>query len=294
MNLPPAYKEKKYALAELIAAGIVLVLLIILLTSRYVHFDWVTDTIWLAAATVLILPDITSGNKAAKLPGWIIFPATGLLCALYLFLFHLLAVIISLSYTAGFEILLYLAACGLFGYGLYMRARNQDIILDKFNWKNLLRYPHWPLAAGTTLCLLAMFFHMSRISSLQSSYGLQFNYNAYSGWGYNSYGYNYYGITVGIRGWQTHFGIFATLLAAFMLVFHIVQAVAKKTYPKLNMFYKAAVPVLLLWWLAGAKGYDALKGFGNILFLPGIALSALAIYLPQQLGEWIKKKGLIP
>lgn len=292
MNLPESYKAKKYLLYELIGAGLVLVQLIILLTKGYIRFHWVTETLWLAAALLLTVPELTKDKPLMKYPGWLRTESTLLLLCLYLFLYHFFATVFSLRHI-DFEWLIRAAAATLFGLALYLRAADAAIDIKKFDWKNLLRYPHWPLTVGATLCMLAPFFKMTKITSLRSTYGPQFGYNAYEGWGYNNWGYNYYGINILIKGHLAYWGHFACLLLAFMLVFHVVRAAGNKTYPKIDGYFKIAIPVAVTWWIMGAKGYDALKGFGNILFIAGIMIAALAIYLPDKLGEWTGKKGLV-
>lgn len=292
MNLPEEYKTKKYLLYELIGAGLVLVQLIIQLTQKYIRFDWLVDTVWLVSAILLILPPLLKANPQVKFPGWCTAPVTSLLFSLYLFLYHLLAVVLTFRY-AGAILILFLACACLYGLSLYGRAREEGILLKDLQWKNLLRYPHWPLTIAIIACLLALFFPMTKMDSFRSYYGMQYGYNSYSGWGYNNWGYNYYGTTVLIKGHMAHWGHFACLLLSFLLVFHIVQAAGNKLYSRMEMIFKIAVAIIFAWWIFGAKGYNALKGFGNILFIPGMILMAAAVYVPGKLGELVKKKGLV-
>lgn len=292
MSLPESYKTRKYLLHELIGAIVVLVLLIITLTKGYIRFHWVTDTIWLASIILLTVPELTKDKPLMKYPEWMKPASTSLLFCLYLFLYHFFITVFSLRYI-DFECILHAGAATLFGMALYLRASEMGIAIKSFDWKNLFRYPHWPMTVGTILCTLAPFFKMTKINSLSSSYGLQFGYDSNNGWGYNNWGYNYYGITILIKGYLAYWGHFACLLLAFMLVFYIVKAAGNKVYPRLDTFFKFAVPVAIAWWIMGAKGYDALKGFGNILFIAGMILLIFAIYLPDKLGELIRKKGLL-
>lgn len=292
MNLPEKYTKHKNLLYELIGSSIVLILLIIALTRAYVSFHWLTDTLWIGTALLLILPELAKNNPQIKLPSWMYESRTALLCCLYLFLYHFFICLFSLR-NINFHFLLYAGATVLFGMALYIRANNEGIAVKKFDWKNLMRYPHWPLTIGLSLCLLALFFPMTKIQSLRSLYGLQFNYNAYSGWGYNNWGYNYYSVNMLIKGHRAYWGHFACLLFSLMLIFHIVRAAGGRPLPKLDLFFKIAVPAGIAWWILGAKGYDSLKGFGNILFIPAITLAALAVFIPEKLGELVKRKGLV-
>lgn len=292
MNLPAQYKTKKYLLYELIGAAIVLVLLIVRLSKGYVRFHMITDTLWLLSALLLVLPELTKEKPLFKIPGWLARPTTGMLLCLYVSLYHLFITVFRLR-NITLEVILYAAAAILFGLALFARSNESGIAIKKFEWKNLLRYPHWPLTIGTTLCMLAPFLKMTKMSSLRSMYGLQFGYDAYAGWGYNNWGYNYYSVNILIKGHLAYWGHFACLLLAFMLVFHAVRAAGNKTYPALDTFFKVSIPVIVAWWILGAKGHTALKGFGNILFIAGILFTATAVYLPDKLGELVKKKGLI-
>lgn len=292
MNLPEKYTTHKNLLYELIGAGVVLILLIITLSRAYISFHWVTDTLWLAATLFLILPELTKNNQQIKLPRWMKDDSTALICCLYLFLYHFFICLFSLRYI-NIHFLLYTGAAVLFGMALLIRAKDAGMNVRQFNWKNLLHYPHWPLTIGLSLCLLALFFPMTKIQSLRSYYGLQFNYNAYSGWGYNNWGYNFYNVNMLIKGHRAYWGHFACLLFSFMLIFHIIKAAANKPLPKTDMFYKIAVLAGIAWWFFGAKGYDAVKGFGNILFIPAMLLIVMAVYLPEKLGELVKRKNLI-
>ena len=141
--------------------------------------------------------------------------------------------------------------------------------------------------------MLAPFFKMTRFYSLRSNYGMQFGYNAYDGWGYNNWGYNYYSVRIAIKGYYSYWGHFACILLAFILILHIVRACGNKSYPLIPTFMKIAVPAALAWWIFGAKGYQSLKSFGNILFIPGILLMLLAVFLPAELEKWTKQKHLI-
>ncbi len=292
MNLPEEYKTQKHLLYELIGAGLVLIQLIIQLAQRYIRYDWLVDSLWILSAILLILPPLLKGNPSIKFPGWCTAPATSLLLSLYLFLYHLLAVVLSLRYVRA-TILLFLACTCLYGLSLFLRAKEEGIVLKELQWKNLLRYPHWPLTIALILCLLALFLPMTKINSLRSYYGMQYGYSAYSGWGYNSWGYNFYGTTVLIKGHMAYWGHFACLLLSFLLVFHTVKAAGNKLYARMDLVFKISVTVIFAWWLFGAKGYNALKGFGSILFIPGILLMAAAVYVPDKLGELVKKKGLV-
>lgn len=292
MSLPAQYKTKKYLLYELIGASIVLLLLIVRLSKGYVRFHIVTDTLWLLSAILLVLPELTKEKPLFKLPEWLTRETTGLLLCLYASLYHFFITVFRLR-NITLEVLLYAAVAILFAMALLARSDKAGIPVKKFEWKNLLRYPHWPLTFGTTLCMLAPFFKMIKMSSLRSLYGLQFGYDAYAGWGYNNWGYNYYSVNILIKGHLAYWGHFACLLLAFMLAFHIVRAAGNKTYPKLDVFFKIAVPSIVAWWIFGAKGYTALKGFGNILFIIGIILTAASVYLPNKLGEIINKKSLV-
>lgn len=292
MNLPSNYTAKKYLLLELTGALLVVILLIMKLARPYISYHWLTDTLWFTAAMLLTIPELTKEKPLGKYPAWLQLPVTGLLLCLYLFLYHFLLTLFRLKYINA-EWLLHASAATLFLLALWQRARENGIEITKFDWKNLLRYPHWPLTIGTTLCMLAPFFKMTKIRSIRSTYGLQFGYDYNYGYGYNSWGYNYYGYDLAIKGHHAYWGHFACLLLGFMLLFHLVRAAGNKDYPKLDLFFKIAIPVIFLWWLLGAKGYTTLKSFGNILFLLGIIITAVAVYLPDKLGEWIKQKGLL-
>lgn len=292
MNLPADYKTKKYLLYELIAAAIVLILLIIRLSRSYISFHWVSDTIWILSALLLVIPALTTEKPLMKYPDWLRASPTPFLLGLYLFLYHFFLAIFRIK-NINLEWMLIAAAAILFVMALYLRAWEKGFRLQSFDWKNGLKYPYWPMTIGLGLCMLAPFFKMTRFYSLQSTYGLQFNYSANYGWGYNNWGYNYYTVRIAIKGYYAYWGHLACILIAFMLILHWLQAAGKISHPKTTYFFKLAVPALFAWWLLGAKGYQALKSFGNILFIPGILITALAIYFPNQVDAWTKKKNLI-
>lgn len=291
MKLPAAYQTKKHLLWELAGTAIVLVLLIILLTRSYISFHWVTETCWLAAAFLLVIPELTRDKPLMKYPAWLLHPVTPILFCLYLFLYHFFICYFRIRHI-NFNWLLHAAAAMLFAMSLLNRTDAFGITWKKLNWKNLFRYPHWPFTFGALLCLLAPFFKMTRFYSLQSNYGLQFGYNAYDGWGYNNWGYNYYSVRIAIKGYYAYWGHFACILLAFILIFHIARSCGPKTYPSIDKFMKMALPVAMAWWIFGARGYQSLKSFGNILFIPGIIMMLLAVFMPAEVAKWTGKKHL--
>lgn len=293
MKLPAAYKEKKYLPLELAGAAIVIILLIIELSGAYISFHWLKETLWLFAALLLTIPELTSDKPLMKYPSWMRANSTLLLAALYLCTYHFLICFIR-SRNINLEWLLHAGAAVLFGLSIHLRLLHLGWNIRQFDWKNLLRYPHWPMTIGATLCMLAPFFKMTRFYSLQSVYGLQFNYNAYNGWGYNNWGYNYYSVRIAIKGYYAYWGQMACILLAFILLIHVFRAACGKTTPVwINRFFQWALPAVLAWWIFGARGYQSLKSFGNILFIPGLMLMSLAVYLPGKLGEWVQQKSLI-
>lgn len=292
MSLPANYTSKKYLLPELAGGVIVLILLILKLAKPYINYHWLTDTVWFAATLLLIIPELIREKPPVKFPAWEELPLTGMLIGLYLFLFHFFITLFRLGHINA-EWLLHAGAASLFLAGLWLRARENGVAITKFDWKNLLRYPHWPLTAGTVLCMLAPFFKMTPFRAIRSTYGLQFGYDYNYGWGYNNWGYNFYGYHMAIKGYQASWGHFACLVLGFMLIFHVVRAAGNKSFSGMDLFFKIAVPVIFLWWLLGARGYNTMKSFGNILFLAGIIITAAAVYLPGRLGELLKKKGIL-
>ena len=292
MKLPASYTTKRYLQLELAGAGIILILLVILLTKSYISFHLLKETCWLAAALLLVVPELTRDKPLMKYPAWLAHPATPMLCCLYLFLYHFFICYFRLR-NINLDWMLNATVAVLFAISLLQRAVENGIAWKAFNWKNLLRFPHWPFSIGALLCMLAPFFKMTRFYSLRSNYGMQFGYNAYDGWGYNNWGYNYYSVRIAIKGYYAYWGHFACILLAFILILHIVRACGNKSYPLIPTFMKIAVPAALAWWIFGAKGYQSLKSFGNILFIPGILLMLLAVFLPAELEKWTKQKHLI-
>ena len=288
MKLPSGYQSRKYLLLELIAAGLVLLLLILKLAKPYIRFHGITDSAWLIACFLLVFPELTRAKPLAQYPAWMQAPATSLLCGLYLFLYHFFIVLFRLKYL-DVEWLLHAGAATLFLLALLQRLREQGIELHRLHWKNTIRYPHWPLTVGLTLCMFSPFFKMTRISALQSSYAPQFGYNYYSGWGYNTWGYNYYSYQLAIKGHLAYWGHFACLLLAFLLLLHLLMSTTERKSAQLELFIKIGLPVIFTWWMLGAKGYNTLKSFGNILFLTGLLISAMAVYFPAQLRLWLQK-----
>jgi hypothetical protein len=287
MNLPGAYTTKKFPVYELIGAGIMLIILIIRLTKAYIRFDWLLDTIWLASGVFLVLTELTRERKDIKLADWIKAETSLLLFSLYLFLYHFWGVIIRLKF-GGAEMLLYMAATAMFALAIYLRAKEAGIDIKRFEWKKLVQYPAWPMTVGITLCLFAVFLPMTKFAALRSMYGMQFGYSAYNGWGYNNWGYNYYIVNITFKGYLANWGSLAVMLMLFMLAFQVVRIAGKKQYKVFDLFFKIAIPALLAWWLFGAKGYKAMKSFGNILFIFSLALLALSVYLPGKLDELLK------
>lgn len=292
MKLPVAYTTKKHLLFELAGSAIVLLLLIILLTRSYVYFHWVTETCWVAAALLLVIPELTRDKPLMKYPAWLLHPVTPMLFCLYLFLYHFFICYFRIR-NINVNWLLHASAAVLFALPLLSRAAAFGIAWKKLKWTNLLRFPHWPFSIGAFLCMLAPFFKMTRFYSLRSNYGMQFGYNAYDGWGYNNWGYNYYSVRIAIKGYYAYWGHFACILLAFILILHILRACENRTYPAINKFMKIAVPAALAWWIFGAKGYQSLKSFGNILFIPGILMMLVSVFLPKEVENWTKQKDLI-
>lgn len=292
MPLPVRYQQKKYPLFELIGAGLVLLQLIITLTRSYIRYDWLLDTIWLVTAATLCLLEVAKDKPNTKLPAWLTDPGTSLLCGLYLFLYNFLGFFLTIG-SGGFDLVIYLAGMIIYALALYYRSNENNIELKTFAWKNLLRFPAWPISVALVLCFFALFFNMSKFTGVGSYYGMQFGYNAYSGWGYNNWGYNFYNRDYIIKGYMSPWGGFAGLVILHLAAFHILKSAGGKIYPKLDLVAKIAVPVLFAWWIFGAKGYNALAGFGTIIFILGFVLLALAVYLPQKLAEWFKSKDLI-
>ena len=291
-QLPAQYKTQKFLLAELVGAVIVILLLIIDMTRPYFRFHWFSDSLWIGSALLLTIPELTREKPLMKYPVWMQHAMTPLLAGLYLFLFHFFICLFRRR-NISLEWLLHAGAASLFGWALFQRMKLAGYFVQKPDWKNLLRYPYWPLSIGFTGLLLSPFFPMTPLNSLRSYYGMQFGYDAYNGWGYNNWGYNFYSVKIAIRGYQAYWGHVACILLAFLLMFHLSKSVLKKEVPFTDLLYKAALPAALAWWILGAKGYNSLKSFGNILFLTALLLSALAIYLPDKLGEWTKRKHII-
>lgn len=291
-QLPAHYKTEKYLLAEGAGAVLVFLLLIIDMTRPYFRFHWFSDSLWLGATLLLTVPALTREKPLMKYPAWLSHPVTPPLLGLYLFLYHFFICVFRLR-NISLEWLLHAGAASLFGWAVFQRMKITGYFAEKPDWKNGLRYPYWPLSIGFALLLLAPFFPMTPLNSLRSSYGLQFGYNTYSGWGYNNLGYNFYSVKIAIKGYQAYWGHIACILFAILFLFHIARTVLKKELPFTGLFYKAAIPAAVAWWILGAKGYSTLKSSGNILFLAGILLSALAVYLPDKLGEWTKKRSLV-
>lgn len=288
MKIPAAYITKKYPLYELIGAGIMLVMLISRLTKTYIRFDWLLDSIWLASGIFLVLTELTRERKDIKLAEWIKAETSLLLFNLYLFIYHFWGVIIRLKF-GGFEMVLHMAAAVMFALAIYLRAKEAGIDIKRFEWKKLVQYPAWPMTVGITLCLFAVFLPMTKFAALRSMYGMQFGYSAYNGWGYNNWGYNYYTVNLTFKGYLANWGSLAVMLMLFMLAFQVVRIAGKKQYKVFGLFFKIAVPALLAWWLFGAKGYKAMKSFGNILFILSLALLALSVYFPGKLDAFLKK-----
>lgn len=291
-QLPAHYKTEKYLLAEGAGAVLVFLLLIIDMTRPYFRFHWFSDSLWLGATLLLTVPALTREKPLMKYPAWLSHPVTPPLLGLYLFLYHFFICVFRLR-NISLEWLLHAGAASLFGWAVFQRMKITGYFAEKPDWKNGLRYPYWPLSIGFALLLLAPFFPMTPLNALRSSYGLQFGYNTYSGWGYNNLGYNFYSVKIAIKGYQAYWGHIACILFAILFLFHIARTVLKKELPFTGLFYKAAIPAAVAWWILGAKGYSTLKSSGNILFLAGILLSALAVYLPDKLGEWTKKRSLV-
>ena len=292
MPLPARYQEKKHPLFELIGAGLVLLQLIITLTRTYIRYDWLLDTIWLLTAATLCLLELAKDKPNTKLPAWLTDPNTSLLCGLYLVLYNFLGFFLTIG-SGGFDLVIYLAGMIIYALALYYRLNENNISIKTFNWKNLLRFPHWTISLALVLCFFALFFHMSKFTGLGSYYGMQFGYSAYSGYGYNSWGYNFYNRDYIVKGYMAPWGAFAGLVMLHLAAFHILKAAGGKVFDKLKLAEKIAVPVLFAWWIFGAKGYNALAGFGTILFLIGFILLALSVYLPDKLAEWVKRKDLV-
>jgi hypothetical protein len=295
MPLPLRYTEKKSPLYELIGAALVLIMLIITLTRAYIRFDWIPDLLWLLSAFILVTVEATKNNPSIHLPPVLKNTSAQLLMCLYLFLYHLLAFVLTLQ-AGGLIIVLYLAAALVYGLSLYDRATDFGIHPKSFEWKKIYQYPAWPMSAGILLCFLAMFFHMSAFTGLGSYYGMHYSYNYDYSYGYN-YGYTFYNTHYIVKGYAAPWGTFALLLLFHMLVFQLLMTAGNRSNIKLLTFFKIAVPVLLLWWIFGAKGYKALKGFGNIIFIPGMLLMTMAVYFPAQLDDFIKKlknKPVVP
>jgi hypothetical protein len=292
MKLPASYTTKRYLQLELAGAGIILILLVILLTKSYISFHWLKETCWLAAVLILVVPELTRDKPLMKYPAWLMNPATPMICSLYLFLYHFFICYFRLRHINP-DWMLHASVAVLFAISLLQRAVENGIAWKAFNWKNLLRFPHWPFSIGALLCMLAPFFKMTRFYSLRSNYGMQFGYNAYDGWGYNNWGNNYYSVRIAIKGYYAYWGHLACILLAFILILHIVRACGNKSYPLIHTLMKIAVPAALVWWIFGARGYQSLKSFGNILFIPGILMMLVSVFIPEELEKWTRKRDLI-
>ncbi|HEY6063862.1 MAG TPA: hypothetical protein VIV35_09650 [Chitinophagaceae bacterium] len=291
MKLPQQYAVRKYPLYELSGLVIILILLIIILSKRYIHFDWILDSLWIISGSTLVFLEWTKEKPPAAIPVWLTAPTTQLLFCLYLFLYHFFAFLLTLSF-GGFVLVLYLGAAILYALALWLRAKEAGINIAIFQWKTLLRYPAWPFSIAVTLCLLGLFLPMLRVSRLSGGLGYNFGYDYYNGWGYNL-GYTLRSSLVTIKGTQARWGELIGLLLSFLLVFHIVRTAGNISYPKLDMFNKIAAGLLIAWWLFAIKGFESLAKFGNILFILGTALFVFAIFFPKKLGELVKERGLI-
>ena len=291
MKLPRNYTIRKYPLYELAGLAIILILLIIILSKRYIHFDWIPDSLWIISGSLLVFLEWTKEKPPPAIPAWLNASNTQLLFCLYLFLYHFLAFLLTLSF-GGFILILYLGAAILYFLALLLRAKESGINIKAFQWKALLRYPAWPVSVALILCLIGLFLPMLKATRLSGGYSYNYGYDYYNGWNYNlGYGLKYLQVT--IKGTQALWGELICLLLFFLFAFHVVRTAGKVSYPKLDVFNKIAAVLLIAWWLFAAKGYESLAKFGNILFITGTALLVIAIFFPKKLGEIIKEKGLI-
>lgn len=291
MKLPQHYTSKKYPLYELSGLVLILILLIIILSKRYIHFDWILDSLWIISGSALVFLEWTKEKPLATIPAWLNAPTTQLLFCLYLFLYHFLAFLLTLSF-GGFVLVVYIGAAILYALALWLRAKEAGINPAIFQWKALLRYPAWPFSIAVILCLLGLFFPMLKATRLTGGLGYNYGYDYYNGWNYNL-GYTLRNSLITIKGTQARWGELICLLLSFLLVFHIVRTAGNIRYPKLDMFNKIAAGLLIAWWLFAIKGFESLAKFGNILFIIGTALLVAAIFFPKKLGELVKNKGLI-
>jgi hypothetical protein len=292
LNLPAHYNQKKYPLYELIGAAIIFILLIIQLTKRYIFFDWLMDTVWIISGAYLVWFEMTKEKRSSNLPAWLTSNTTALLCSLFLFFLHFLIFLTTLSY-GGFQLIFHIGAAVLYGLAFYLRSREQGFNLKDFQWKNLVKYPHWPMTVALAICTLGMFLPMAKVSSFTPNWGLQFGYNYDTGWGLNTWGYNYYSNEISVKGHSARFGRLICISFFFMLIFHIVKAAGNRYYPKHDVFFKIALPIIIAWWLLAAKGYNSLASFGNIIFILGMIALVFVVYFPQKVADVVKQKDLI-
>lgn len=294
MPLPARYTVNRYALAELAGAGFVFILLLIKLSGRYIGWDWLLDTTWFITAAWLVGLPFINPATTGSLPAWSRAPWFLLLCVLFLFLFHLMGVVLMLKYASGINLLLYLAATVSFGIALYFRAGEFGIHPAGFTWMALFRFPQWPLTAGLLGSLLGLFMKITKFPVLLSNYGLQFNYSAEYGWGYNNWGYNFYQSTMLAKGYFARFGRAATLLILILICLHIVHTTGKKPIRHYALIMKAGLVVFCCWWLLAAKGYEAMGAFGNILLLLAMIIWGLAAFVPDMLAGWLRPAKQLP
>src|SRR5688572_18258287 len=139
MEIPSYYKTSKYPFYELVSAGVVLVIALTTLLSRYLYFNLIFDTAYLTGAVSLVYAE---WNKQTpdKLPG-ILRPQINLLfICLYLFIDAVLVSLMLFS-NAGFLFLFYLSLAILYGMSLWLRLKEHNIRISAWPWKNLLQYP---------------------------------------------------------------------------------------------------------------------------------------------------------
>jgi hypothetical protein len=289
MEIPSYYRTSKYPFYELIGAGVVLIIALTTLLSRYLYFNIIFDTAYLTGALALVVAEWNK-KTPGKLPAVLRSPLHLLFICLYLFIDAVLVSLMLFS-NAGFLFLLYVSLGILYGMSLLLRLQEHNIRLTTWSWKSLLTYPAVLTTTGLLLCFFALYLPMVYYYMPFYSYtGPQYGYNAISGYGMTHPGVLLHGgSSYTFKGYQGFLGHLACLVTAFMFLFHALHVMRIREYKHTALFLKAGVIGMGIWWILAAKGYRSVWQTGNVLFLVGVGLLVIALFFPQALSQKEKK-----
>lgn len=275
---------------EAIAAGLVVLEYLVVITTNQGYFNWITDTWILAGVLGLVYWHRFKNERPITFTLFReIFVFTPKHLTLILLIVYALYTFYSFSYgLPGW--MLWLTAAQAILYFLAFKRRN---IHQPLSYRPLVSSGFLPLTIALVLCITAMHKEMGYMQTgggLNSGLELGYTYEYETSKGGYQWDYRYRPSTtytpetyIYFDGRELLLGFELTVALLFMFVMMCLSKSPGVLLPKLLFLCLAA------WWLWVAEGYDNMDMTGIWMLLAGFALLGIQVFFPQQLKSIFPK-----